>query len=254
MQISNGRTLAKSMIDFSKSANSKSNSQSTQKGSLGGLVKSYTKQASSTQGCISNLMDRKQAIMDMKEEYKSRAKEQGLDKQSIDAKIAEYDGQISQIDMQIADLEQKNQKKAAGAKEDSGDKADKTEQAAREATVNESMIKAFASAQTAQEHIEVVQHTASVLKVDALAFKPSQAFSGNPEKYAELTSRADGLQNKIAEMEQSLQKSGKQIADTTLSSQPNEEKTAQEKAVEQYQQTADGYQNEDDADLLDTFA
>jgi hypothetical protein len=260
MQVSNFMSKVRSStVDFSHK-NSASNTDDKAAGSLGGLLKSYTVKTSSSADRIANLMERKQSITDMKTAYHERALEKGEDKDIIKAKLAEYDGMITKVDQEITKIRQEDQKKAsgkqdadsakAGSSQKSEDKSDGADRMnGRAVSTNQSLIKGLSSAQNTQDHIEAVQFARNVLQTQALSYKPSFAWKGEPEKYAELTAKADGLQGDIGEMNQDLLKNASQI--TESSSQPAEEKTAQEKAVENYKRTADGYTEEDGTNTAD---
>ena len=249
-----------SAVDFSKANPSFNTDKTKSKGSLGGLIKSYTKKSSSSKDRISNLMERKQNIADMKADYQVRAKEQGIDKDTIKEKLADYDAQIAQIDQQIADIKQDEQKKAVQGKDknSTGGKVSQksdgnTDETAQinggTGSTNQALMKAFSSTQNTQRHIEAVQFAQNVLQTEALSYKPSQAFQSNPEKYAALTAKVDGLQNHISKMTNEFRKTGDVLKDS--SSRPAEEKTAQEKAVENYKRVAAGDRKEDDSDADD---
>lgn len=247
---------SKSVIDFSGV-----NKASSKEGSLSGLFKSYTKGASS-QDRISNLVERKQSITDLKYEYQQRAAEKGWDQETIDAKLAEYDGMIAEIDSQIAGIRQDEMKKATNNTDkdntvnetNTGDVSN-TAMQTKDSTVlaSDKLLEAFSSAQNTEEHMEVIQLVSNALKTEALSYKPSMAFEGDAEKYAQLTAKADGLQNDLAEMNQEAQDCINQI--TTDDSQNTEPKTAQEQAVEYYKNTVDAYiGNEKSRDNFDVLA
>ena len=263
MQISNLISSSKSSVVNNSNANSTSstdNANSTS--SLSDLSKTYTVVETRNSDNISNLTKSKQDISQMEAAYRAKAVKEGLDKETINAKMAEYDSRISQIDQKISQLKQNENIKeisvkskhstTAGSSKNSNVKLVTTVQTGgQDASVNQSLIKAFSSEQTTKDHIEAVQTAQHALQTEA-TYKPSVASSGDPGKYTVLATKADSLEADIAKIDQNSSKTADQTTDG--SSQLNEDKTLQEKAVENYKASADGFfedEGTDDTDELD---
>ncbi len=267
MQISNIHLTGNQpkMTFHKKTDTSKENENKTkQSGSLKSTIQSYPQKAANSRERIENLESRRQDIQSRRAEYVQDAKSRGLDQQTINAQLAEYDSEISQIDQQIAQIKQEDSKKATASK--SGGTAasgkSKTNQdgavsrmGSNAADSAQKTMESFVSQQSAQEYIGAVQSAQKLLKTEALSYKPSNASAGNPEKYASLEARADGLENKVQNIEKEMQDSAK-VSGNDQTASSAEEKTAQERAVENYKdQTGIADAADDsDTDKMDIFA
>lgn len=203
-----------STAHLANAVNNKTNkdkSQSNEGGTITGLFKSYSKQTSS-EDRITNLMDRKQKILDMKEEKKQQDIEKGYDQKAIEADLAQYDNMTAEIDQQIAQIRQEDAKKAQNSKKsvDKGEKstagASNSNQSDDQASQNTDKVnlQKLTAFQTAHPRIEAITHAANLLKTQALRYQPSLAFKGHPDISAKLTAKADSLQADIASINRKL--------------------------------------------------
>jgi len=260
--MSNDRTP---MIASAQSSNlQKEKSRSKKKGSLVGIMKSYSKQISTNKDLITNLTVRRLKISDMKTEYQARAKELGVDKEIIDAKISEYDSEIARLNQQIADLKREDQKRAVQVKvrRDSDEdnsyqrEVDTVQEEIQVSSANSSLIKQLASVPNRQEQAQTVVITKKILKVDTILYKRSSAIKGTPAKHTIVSQRVKDLQINIAKLARDLQNNELQKIDSSQMSQPAEEKSYHQQEVKKYKQAA-GTSNQEDktnADSLDVFA
>jgi hypothetical protein len=269
MQISNIHlTGNQPKITFHKKTDTsnENKNKTKQSGSLKSTIQSYTQKAANSRERIENLESRRQDVQSRRAEYVQDAKSRGLDQQTINAQLAEYDSEISQIDQQIAQIKQEDSKKATeNASKNSGTAASGESKTNQDGAVpgmgSDSMksaqktMESLVSQQSAQEYIGAVQSAQKLLKTEALSYKPSNASAGNPEKYASLEARADGLENKIQNIEKEMQDSAK-VSGNDQTASSAEEKTAQERAVENYKdQTGIADAADDsDTDKMDIFA
>lgn len=235
MHISNSLSTAHfSTAHFANAVNNNLNKnkeapQTQSNGSITELFKSYTKKTSG-EDRISELMDRKQKILDIKEQRKQQDIQKGYDQKSIEADLAQYDSQTAEIDQEIAQIRQEDAKKASeskdtdtkGKKANDASSAQNPEQAALK--TDEANLQQLTALQKTQPQIDAIKHASRILKTQALRYQPSHAFHGNPEISAKLTAKAEGLQSDLA----GIYKKANQTAKKAESSSPSRKTQIQE--------------------------
>lgn len=232
MYISNSLTTARfSTAHYANAVNNKLNKETPQtqsNGSVAELFKSYTKKTSG-EDRIRELMDRKQKILDIKEQRKQQDIQKGYDQKSIEADLAQYDSEAAEIDQQIAQIRQEDAKKAAESKNSGSDKKangtgsiHNSGQAASK--TDDANLQQLTSLQKAQPQINAIKHASRILKTQALRYQPSHAFEGHPGTSAKLTAKAEGLQSDLA----GIYKKANQTAKKTESSRPSRKTHIQE--------------------------
>jgi hypothetical protein len=246
-------------VDFSKATNLQKSSGSKEKGTLTGLVKNNMKKPQNGNDRINSLQDRRQELTARRAEYFASAKEKKVDQKIIDAKLAEYDNQIAEVDRQIAQIrKEEREKQAQETAEKTQESAQRTSSAAGQepetaaAEATEKLMSAFGSVQHTKDYIAAMQDVKGRLNTEASYYAPSHFYHGNPQKYATLKAKAGNVESEIVHLEKDLRKAGDSIMDGV---QATTEKTAQEKAVENYKaetDNPDGQEKEKDA--MDVYA
>lgn len=243
MQVSSILTGHLSTASFANAVNNKSNKNSSnaaQNGSVTDYFKSSIKKDTGKDR-ISSLMERKQKILDMKEEKRQSDIAKGYDSKAIEADLAQYDSMTADIDQQITQAKQDKIKKAEKGNKDSAQSSKQiantssgSQDGFRSAAAEQSRenMQALSSMQATEQNIQAVNYAKRVLKVQALSYQPSHAFPGHPEASAKLSAKADGLQAKIAGMEQEMNSSAKAIAETSGKAVKNARETGKEKYKE----------------------
>ncbi len=211
-------------VDFSKATNLKKGeeAQPKNKGSLTNLVKNNMKTPRDSQDRIKSLQDRRQELVARRSEYLASAKEQNLDKDVINGKLADYDSQISQLDQQIAQIRKeerdKQMKGSEGSAKDSaqninGSSGQIPEQGNAEVEATQKLLSAFGSIQHTKDYIAAMQDVKGRLETEASYYAPSRFYHGNPQKYASLKAKAGSVESEIVRLEKDLRKAGDSIMD-----------------------------------------
>ncbi len=233
-------------VDFSKATNLNKGkeAQSEKRGTLTNLVKNNMKTPKDSGDRISSLQDRRQELVARRAEYLASAKEQNLDKDIINGKLADYDSQISQIDQQIAQIrkeERDRQMKGSEAKaQDSAQNTNgpsglKPEEGSADVEATQKLLTAFGSIQHTKDYIAAMKDVKGRLETEASYYAPSHFYQGNPQKYASLKARAGSVESEIIRLEKDMRKAGDSImggvqgiTEKTVQGNPAEDKTDEE--------------------------
>lgn len=170
---------------------------------------------------LANLMSRKQEINDLKQSYRENALKQGKSKDEIDAKMQEYDSMISQIDSEIAQVKAEQQKKAVSNDSEKARQSDRQQthdvyEISRKGKLHaQNMMWELLSVQSDKKHVQAVQSAKDILNTEALSYKPSLAFKGNPLKFGQLQGKAQSLDRRLSDIQEEMKQSGEKMNDSS---------------------------------------
>ncbi len=178
---------------------------------------------------VAELMKRKQEIGDLKRSYRDNALKQGKSAKEIDDKMKEYDSQISEIDAEIAKLAADKQKKAlqSNHKSSNNQNRDQNEIGQGASAAQQQFSSGISSIQRGLQLSKSVQHAQQILKTEALSYRPSFAYRGNSQKAAELTGKANSLNEKLNELHRKTRKFAEETTSASILSNQNEPKNSE---------------------------
>ena len=210
-------------VNFAAAGNQKTKQQNTDTVSISEACKAFNTSGSSKDR-IQALTDRKQDIMQMKSEYRSKAAEKGLSQDEIQSKIEEYDNMIAEIDRQIAQIRQEDQQKSAQANAEKNKDAteidtapkDEAELTEEKKQADQDLMNGLTSVQTTQTNIKAVQFAKRVIQTDSLSYQSFNETTGADQaKAAALSGTATDLDSKIAELNKDLEDAANEIKDAS---------------------------------------
>ncbi|WP_219835667.1 hypothetical protein [Paenibacillus sp. R14(2021)] len=149
---------------------------------------------------MERLMEQKQNMMDRRNDYISNALEKGAGSDEIKAGLEQIDQQIQELDKQIQALQHKDLRSVTGANPDAEDKSDDKKNESKHtvdpnqgygSSLSLDTMKALVSSQNE------LKQTGSMKMAQITLKREAKDWETNPEKAAQLKSRAEELNGKM---------------------------------------------------------
>lgn len=199
-----------------------------------------SKMSNSANEMIQKLTERKQSIVDMKNQYVEKALADGVEDKVITAKVEEYQKMLSDVDVMISDvLKNEAEKNVSNQNETGGQNIRKPENAVEEqlqknSVISENLMNTFTSVENNKVRIESVQNAKHTLIREATGYMYSDG-----GEYAEMVNSAERLDGEVVKINgenmEIIEESKKDL--DTKDKEDQDKKTQQQLAVESFKQT-----------------